>query len=198
MTSDEMNRRVAHYTSLKPLSFQKDTAQTEEARRVPSEALDLMEFGHSRHLLSVIGLDSGDDTAITRDAPIMGAGGMTMTLAICPPGTGPALHAHLATYETFTVLQGRFELTYNDDGSGALTLERFDVISIPPGVVRTFQNVSDDEGILQVLITGGIHDRADLDFSEIVATKLRELGDEIVPYFQRLGFTFNARDGADQ
>ena len=196
MSPNDMDRRVARYADLKPTTFQKDAAQAEEAANINPEALDLMEFGHSRQLLTIIGLDTGD-TAITRDAPIVGAGEMTMTYAICPPGTGPPLHAHRVTFETFTVLEGLFELTYNDDGSESMVLEPFDVISIPPEVVRTFRNVSNGRGILQVVITGGVHDRGDLDFSVEVGESLQAFGHDTLRYFQRLGFSFTARDEAD-
>jgi quercetin dioxygenase-like cupin family protein len=195
MAPGEMDRRVARFAEIEPTEFLKDVVQAEEAAGIDPEALDLMEFGHSRHLLTIIGLESGD-TAITRNAPIIGAGGMTMTYALCPPGTGPPLHAHRVTFETFTVLQGTFELTYNDDGSESLILKPFDVISIPPEIVRTFRNVSDEDGILQVIITGGVHDRGDLDFAEQVGDTLQGYSDETLRYFEGLGFTFTARDGA--
>jgi quercetin dioxygenase-like cupin family protein len=37
---------------------------------------------------------------------------MTVTLAVCPPGTGPGLHTHHQTCETFTVLPGSFCFTW--------------------------------------------------------------------------------------
>ena len=46
-----------------------------------------------------------------------------MTLAKCPVGQGPGLHNHLATFETFTVLEGEFLIKWNDDGSEELILK---------------------------------------------------------------------------
>ena len=158
MSPNDMDRRVARYADLKPTTFQKDAAQAERATNINPEALDLMEFGHSRQLLTIIGLDTGD-TAITRDAPIVGAGGMTMTYAICPPGTGPPLHAHRVTFETFTVLQGILNSRTTMMAANRWSWNLLSVISIPPEVVRTFRNVSEGQGILQVVITGGVHDR---------------------------------------
>ena len=40
-----------------------------------------------------------------------------MTIARCPPNQGPGLHNHDSTYETFTVLEGTFLITWNKDGS---------------------------------------------------------------------------------
>ena len=42
------------------------------------------------------------------------------------------MHSHRQTYETFTVAQGRFEVSWNDDGSGSIILELFDTVSFPP------------------------------------------------------------------
>jgi len=51
---------------------------------------------YSRKLLSFFGLEEGVRPISSR-APIRGAAGMTMTLATCPPGQGPELHAHVKT-----------------------------------------------------------------------------------------------------
>jgi len=77
---------------------------------VPLAAKDIV---YARKLLSVIGVESGA-TPVSSNAPIVGAAGMAMTLAVCPPGQGPELHAHVKTYETFTVLRGRFEVRWNE------------------------------------------------------------------------------------
>jgi len=115
-----------------------------------------------------------------------------MTLAVCPPGQGPGLHAHRQTYETFTVLKGRFEVTWNDDGTGREVLELFDTVSFPPGVCRAFRNIGDTEGILQVIITGGVHDMNDIDFAEDAKLKIEAVGPGLSREFETAGFTFTA------
>ncbi|HWV89252.1 MAG TPA: cupin domain-containing protein, partial [Burkholderiales bacterium] len=152
---DEMQKRIARFRSLKPLPIQNPS--------IPEKARDVI---YSRKLLSVIGLEQNAQTPINAEAPIRGAAGMTMTLAVCPPGQGPGLHSHRQTYETFTVLKGRFEVSWNDDGSGRAVLDLYDTVSFPPGVCRAFRNIGDEEGILQVIITGGVHDMTDIAFSE--------------------------------
>ena len=109
ISREEMESRIARYDRLKPLPIQNAS--------MPEKARDVV---YSRKLLSVVGLEmSGLETStpINAEAPIRGAAGMTITLAVCPPGQGPGLHAHRRTYETFTVLAGEFEVTWNDDGS---------------------------------------------------------------------------------
>ena len=176
----EMQKRIARYRELQPLPIQQSD--------IPLAARDVV---YSRKLLSVIGLEDAQ-TPINAGAPIRGAAGMTMTLALCPPGQGPGLHAHRQTYETFTVLKGRFEVTWNDDGSGRAVLELFDTVSFPPGVCRAFRNIGEDEGILQVLITGGVHDMTDIDFSADAKAKIEAVGKGLAREFEKAGFTFTA------
>ena len=113
ISPEDMEKRVSRFRDLKPL-------RAAESLDIPQEAKDVI---YSRELLSVIGLDDAADTPVNQGAPIQGAGGITMTHAKCPPGTGPSLHAHQQTYETFTVLRGRFEVTWNDDGAHRVELE---------------------------------------------------------------------------
>src|SRR5438477_1734184 len=180
VSGSEMQKRIARFRDLQPLPIQQSD--------IPLAARDVV---YSRKLLSVIGLE-GAATPINVGAPICGAAGMTMTLAVCPPGQGPGLHAHRQTYETFTVLKGRFEVTWNDDGSGRQVLELFDTVSFPPGVCRAFRNIGDGEGILQVIITGGVHDMTDIDFSRDAKEKIEAVGAGLSREFEKAGFSFTA------
>ncbi len=178
----DMSKRVSRFRDLKPLPTQAENA-------IPLEAKDVV---YARKLLSVIGLEDSSATPISSGAPIRGAAGMTMTLAVCPPGQGPELHSHVSTYETFTVLRGTFEFRWNDDGSERVVLDEFDTISLPPGVCRAFRNVGETEGIVQVLITGGVHDMTDIDFARHIADKLERIDPKARAYFENAGFTFTA------
>lgn len=175
-----MAERIARFKELGPLPIQQG--------EIPLAARDVV---YARKLLSVIGLED-TKTPINAGAPIRGAAGMTMTLAVCPPGQGPGLHAHRQTYETFTVLKGRFEVTWNDDGSERAVLEIFDTVSFPPGVCRAFRNIGTEEGILQVIITGGVHDMTDIDFSEDARRSIEAVARGLSAEFERAGFTFTA------
>lgn len=177
---EEMNRRVSRFGQLKPLPVQ-------ASNQVPQAARDVV---YARQLLSVIGLEGTAKTPINSAAPIIGAAGMTMTLARCPAGQGPGLHNHKDTFETFTVLEGRFEVRWNDEGQDRLELDRFDTISIPPGVYRSFRNIGDSEGLLQVLITGGVHDMNDIAFSAQAAQQIDAVSDTARGVFEDLGFRF--------
>ena len=177
----EMRKRIARFKALQPLPIQ--------SSGIPLAARDVV---YARKLLSVIGLEQDGGTPINAEAPIRGAAGMTMTLAVCPPGQGPGLHAHRQTYETFTVLKGRFEVTWNDDGSEREVLEQLDTVSFPPGVCRAFRNIGEEEGILQVIITGGVHDMKDIAFSPAARRSIEAVGRGLSAEFEKAGFSFTA------
>ena len=182
ISQEEMDERIARFTNLEPMEAQK-------SMDVPIEAADIV---WSRKLLSVIGLEDGLQTPINSSAPIKGAAGITITLAQCPPGTGPSLHAHRQTYETFTVMKGRFEVYWNDNGENRVELNLYDTISVPPGVCRGFTNLSDEEGILQVIISGGVHDMNDIDFAAICAERIESIQPGLIKEFEKTGLTFTA------
>jgi len=63
-------------------------------------------------------------------------------------------------------------------------------------VCRAFRNIGEDEGILQVLITGGVHDMQDIDFAKQIAGRIDAISPEALDFFARAGFRFTAgRDG---
>lgn len=75
-------------------------------------------------------------------------------IAICPPGNGPASHAHMNTYETFINTRGRWQISWGENDEHTLTLELYDVFACPPGVFRKFKNITDEEAHLMVIIQG--------------------------------------------
>ncbi|MCZ6606025.1 MAG: cupin domain-containing protein, partial [Alphaproteobacteria bacterium] len=178
----DIEKRVSRLANLQPLPLA-------DSLDMPQEAKDII---YSRTILSVIGLEADAETPVSKGAPIKGAGGLVMAYAVCPPGNGPSLHSHQVTYETFTVMKGRFEITWNDNGENRVELDPLDTISVPPGVCRAFRNISDEEGILQVLISGGVHDMGDIDLPESIADRLETFGDGVLQQFEDRGFTFTA------
>src|SRR5262249_34206362 len=145
---------------------------------------------YARKLLSVIGLES--ETPINSGAPIVGAAGMTMTLAGCPPGQGPGVHAHPRTPQTFPALHGGVEASGDRDGGHRARLRRFDTVSFPPGVCRAFRNVGRGQGILQVIITGGVHDMSDIAFSRQAKRRIEAVRPGLTRSFEKAGFRFDA------
>lgn len=183
ITKSDMSKRVSRFLDLIPLPIQLD-------KTIPQAGKDIV---YARKLLSIIGLDSSEGkTPINSGAPIIGAGGITITIANCPPGQGPGLHNHLATFETFTVLEGEFLISWNDDGSEELKLKQYDTISIPPGVCRSFTNVGKTEGLLQVIISGGVHDMNDISFTPEAKLEMDNIEADLSQKFEKIGFKFNA------
>lgn len=84
----------------------------------------------------------------------VGAGEIRLGFVVCPAGTGPSLYALFHTYETYVVMEGRLDVRWNDHGEDRVVLERFDTISVPPGVCRSFRNIGSEDAIIQVLVTG--------------------------------------------
>lgn len=176
-----MEDRVARYSTLVPLPVQRDAS-------IPLPALDLI---YARKLLPVIGLADGADTPISAAAPIKGAAGVTMTYAACPPGQGPGLHTHKATYETFVVMQGEFEITWGDTGEHSTVLKPMDVVSIPPGVSRAFRNVGESEAVLLVVISGGENNMADIHLPAKQVEALKATSPELLNRVVTAGMTYD-------
>lgn len=172
--------RVARFKDLKPIAIQSGPG-------IPQEALDII---YSRKLLPVIGLESGQTTALSTNAPISGAGGITMTFAFAPPNQGPQLHAHKRTFETFTVMKGTFEIRWGEKDDERIVLDEFDTISVPPGIYRAFKNVGDTDGWLQVIISGGQHDMNDVRIPKSVADELRQASPTLYERSETAGITF--------
>ena len=182
---EEIVERVARFHKLEPMSTMKGND------RVPQEARDIV---FARKLMPVV-LER-TESPFGNVAPVYGAAGMTMFISVCPPGQGPCLHAHVKTYETFTVLEGSFEFSLGDRGQEKVVLNKWDTLSCPPGVCRGFRNVSDKDSVLQTVITGGVHDRNDIALPPIVADQLDAIGPGVLDEFKKIGLTFDA--GADR
>ena len=186
LTDAEADSRVARFDKL-------DVIEAQKGLPMNQDAADII---FSRELRPVVGSAEGK-SALGSGAPVQGAGGITITLAICPPGTGPSLHTHRDTWETFTVLEGSFEFRLNDDAGLMRRLERFDTISVPPRVSRAFRCVGDRKGVLQVLISGGVHDKNDIAFPRATAEALAAADDRAMPHLRSLGFKFDAGEDHD-
>src|SRR5690606_37937695 len=76
------------------------------------------------------------------EAGLKGLPGLVVDLTVCPPGTGPVLHRHHATTENFMCLSGSFEILWGSRGERKIVLNQYDFCSVPPGIFRTFRNVS--------------------------------------------------------
>ncbi len=123
---------------------------------VPSKVafIDQVLPGYEREAFNVIGLGVTENPEAMSTA-IQGDGGFNVTYIRSKPGARGALHAH-PTVEVFIPMTGAWEVIWGDDADfgkteNTLTLGPGDVISVPPGVMRCFKNVSNEEAWLLVI-----------------------------------------------
>ena len=116
---------------------------------------------------------------------------ISLSIAECAPGNGPALHAHMNTVEAFFCLSGRFAIEWGDEGEHSVVLEPWDFIHVPKGVVRTFKNVGTTDGALLVIIQGNRNEFDDVVTPPYVTQQLEErFGTDVVANLESGGRHF--------
>ena len=185
VTLEEMESRVARFSQITPQS----NSYSEEDG-IPKEAYEML-TAKTLYLLMSPECQGGpmahQPAVVTKDK-------MSVIIAECPPGDRPLLHAHHRTNETFFCLDGRFRIRWGDEGENQTYLEQYDMIAVPPGVVRDFTNVSDKTARLLVWITGETEDDFnDIEMPPIEAQRLeKKFGNEVLEKFKNIGVNFNA------
>jgi quercetin dioxygenase-like cupin family protein len=93
--------------------------------------------------------ESADQHVHIRDAP-----GFNIGAAGQPPKCRNSLHSH-RTAEVFFVLKGRWRFFWGRWGNaGEVTLEEGDIINLPTGIFRGFENVGTDYGFIPAVLGG--------------------------------------------
>ncbi|HUZ73824.1 MAG TPA: cupin domain-containing protein [Stellaceae bacterium] len=184
ISAAEMERRTARFGRLD--SYQ---AQQAQAAGVP-EAAFAQVAAHRVYPVLVPENYAGRSA----QAPIKGAPGLAITIAECPPGNGAGLHAHEQSIENFFCLNGRFEIAWGDDGENSLVLEPMDLVSIPPGVCRSFKNIASETGRLLVVIQILTAEQADrVHYAPRVGAAIElGFGRDTLEALGRIGFLFDA------
>ena len=181
MTKEEVNQRTARFDKLQAMSTLKDNPAVPEAAR---------DIFLARKIMPIV-LEQTQN-AFGSVAAIYGAAGLTMNISVCPPGQGPGLHAHHKTFETFFVLEGKFEFSVNDDGAEKVILNKWDTLSVPPGVCRGFRNIDSKDSTLMTVITGGVHDRNDISLPPSIGAAIDAHGPGVLDEVKKIGLTFDA------
>ena len=181
MTKEDVAQRTARFDQLQAMSTLKDNPV------VPLAARDIF---LARKIMPIV-LEQTQN-AFGSVAAIYGAAGLTMNISVCPPGQGPGLHAHHRTFETFFVLEGIFEFSVNDDGGQKVVLNKWDTLSVPPGVCRGFRNIADTDSTLMTVITGGVHDRNDISLPPSMGKAIDAHGPGVLDEVKKIGITFDA------
>lgn len=184
VSQDEMDRRTARFKELKPYKQTQNNAQG-----IPPEAMEMVSAKNVFPVMSPDGW-SGRNAI----APVKGAPGITISLAECPPGNSPGLHAHETTVENFFCVRGCFKISWGDEGEHSTILEPMDFVSVPPGVLRNFTNISDEMGYLFVVIQTAPGEESDrVAFAPTVGAEIAaKFGADTLAQMGAIGFNFDA------
>ena len=88
-------------------------------------------------------------------APIQsGVGGVAVSIVSCPSKQGPGNHVHQFTFENFMPLSGCWRIFWGDDSEHHVDLDQWDMVSVPPGAMRRFENLSDERAHMLVMAYG--------------------------------------------
>ncbi|WP_437590515.1 cupin domain-containing protein [Sorangium sp. So ce1000] len=137
-----MRSRIARFGELRVhMNHTVDTS-------IPQEAFDAV--NPPMYLLMA---HAAEDTRDGAAPAIAGPKGMSIGIVSCLPGDKVLLHVHRRSREVFLCLKGRFALRWNKGATDETTLNPFDMIDVPVGVYRQFENVGQEPGLLLAIIT---------------------------------------------
>ena len=138
MTPQEMEARIVRYGDLVPCKTAFIDAHTPGSDQ--KENFTIIGGGVS---------ESADQHVHIRETP-----GFNIGAAGQPPKCCNSLHSH-RTAEVFFVLSGRWRFFWGRWGdAGEVTLEPGDIINIPTGIFRGFENIGTDYGMIMAILGG--------------------------------------------
>ena len=138
MTPIEMEKRIVRYGDLVPCKTAFIDAHTPGSDQ--KENFTIIGGGVS---------ESTDQHVHIRDTP-----GFNIGAAGQPPKCRNSLHIH-TTAEVFFVLKGRWRFFWGRQGTaGEVVLEEGDIINIPTGIFRGFENIGIDYGVIMAILGG--------------------------------------------
>ena len=133
--------------------------------------------------------ESADQHVHIRETP-----GFNIGAAGQPPKCRNSLHFH-RTAEVFFVLEGRWRFFWGASGDdGEVVLEEGDVINIPTGIFRGFENIGTDYGMIMAVL-GGDDSGGGVVWAPQVIEEAGAHGlEDVVPFVEVLGQLENAPD----
>ena len=138
MTPVEMQKRIVRYGELIPCRTAFIDAHTPGSNE--KENFTIIGAGVS---------ESAEQHVHIRETP-----GFNIGAAGQPPKCRNSLHCH-RTAEVFFVLKGRWRFFWGRYGTaGEVTLEEGDIINIPTGIFRGFENIGSDYGMIMAILGG--------------------------------------------
>ena len=178
----EMEARTARFNKLK--TYQQ---QNQSAHGIPPGAVEMVT---ARKVFPVMA--PADYQGRSAAAPVKGPKGLIVSIAECEPNNGPGLHRHLNTCENFFGLEGRFRISWGDNGEDETILEKYDMVSVPRGVNRMFFNIGDTVGRLLVMIVPETEEQVDpVSYAGSLARDIeKSYGKDAVDGLTKIGFKF--------
>lgn len=138
LTSEQMEARIVRYGALIPCRTAFIDAHTPGSDQ--------------KENFTIIG--GGVSEASDQHVHITETPGFNIGAAGQPPKCRNSLHSH-RTAEVFLVLSGRWRFFWGNEGKdGAVVLEKGDVINIPTGIFRGFENVGTDYAMIMAILGG--------------------------------------------
>ena len=138
MTPQDMEARIVRYGDLKPCKTAFIDAHTPGSDQ--KENFTIIGGGVS---------ESPDQHVHIKETP-----GFNIGAAGQPPKCRNSLHSH-RTAEVFFVLKGRWRFFWGRWGNaGEVVLEEGDIINIPTGIFRGFENIGTDYGMIMAILGG--------------------------------------------
>lgn len=185
----DMSRRVARFKELKPY---KNLIMDETG--VPAEAIEMVSAKNVYPVMSPEGWKGRNAIA-----PVKGAEGLTLSLVECPPGNMPGLHIHSHAIENFFCLGGRFRISWGAEGEDSVIVDKFDFVSVPAGVYRNFECISEETGYLLAIIQTPTGDaRDEVVFHPHVGEEIAaKFGAEVLETMDGIGFRIADRAAAE-
>jgi quercetin dioxygenase-like cupin family protein len=87
-------------------------------------------------------------------APIDAPHNFHLSISELSKGIRPTVHSHPYN-EVFMPLDARFRLYWGEELAESIDLEPFDIVSVPAGVFRTFENLDDHAGHMLAIFDHG-------------------------------------------
>ena len=133
---EDMERRIARWGKVKPYE------QTFIESRLP---------GFEKRLYKYINRGVLENKGV--EPAIAGSHRFGVTLIEVPVGQGANLHSH-KTEEVLFPLNGRMVVSWGEKGENEVTLNQWDCISVPVGVMRGFRNPNDHDLVIYSVVGG--------------------------------------------
>lgn len=167
-TAESMAKRVMRFEDLKQ-------------KGIPLMFIDSILPNHWRMNYAVIGDTASENPDYTIQRAITDPHKYQIGMGWAPPGCGPAWHTH-DYIESFFILKGPWKFYWgNEDdpakAEGDFTLDEWDLISLPPGMYRSFEYVGDSIGwFFAVLESHKVFEGKDPYWSPVIEKEASEAG----------------------